>query len=109
EPAGAIVGPRRSTRPAQRSFVDVLPDDPVIPATTADGSESRTERASRARASTTEPPTTQGKPGTATVPSTPTAPAATAAAAKLCPSTRSPTTATNIEPGGQRREAITNS
>ena len=108
DPAGATVGPRRSTSWAARSLVEVFPDDPVMPAIRACGSESATNLASAASAAGTSATITEGT-GTGRVPSTATAPAATAAAAKSCPSDRSPATAANSPPGPARRESMTTS
>src|SRR5215469_17708676 len=113
DPAGAIVGPRRSISWAARSLVVVLPDEPVMPAIAAAGSEPATNLASAAKAAGTSPTKTDGAraagTGTGRVASTATAPAATAADAKSCPSARSPATAANRAPGPARRESITTS
>ena len=108
EPAGAIVGPSRSTSWAARSLVEVLPDDPVMPAIRTAGSASTTDLASAASAAGTSATSTEGT-GTGRVASTAVAPAATATAAKSCPSDRSPATAANSPPGPARRESITTS
>ena len=108
DPAGAIVGPRRSTSWAATSLVVVLPDEPVMPAIAAAGSAAITNLASAARAAGTSVTRTDGT-GTGRVASTATAPAATAAGAKSCPSARSPATAANRPPGPARRESITTS
>ena len=110
EPTGAIVGPSRSTTWAVRSLVEVLPDDPVIPMTVADGSRRSTSRASAPRATVTSAVTITGTSWTSGIgrwESTATAPALTAAAAKSRPSTRSPGSAANSAPGAASRESIT--
>ena len=60
EPTGAMVAPSRSTTWAVRSLVEVLPDDPVIPMTVADGSRRSTSRASAPRATVTSAVTITG-------------------------------------------------
>ena len=89
-------------------MVEVLPDDPVMPAIRVAGSASTTALASAASAAGTSATSTDGT-GTGRVASTAVAPAATAAAAKSCPSDRSPATAANRPPGPARRESITTS
>lgn len=81
DPGGATVGPSRTVSWAIRSFVVVLPDEPVSPITVSSGSRSTTARASRPIASRASATSTIGTPGTSRVPSTATAPASTAAAA----------------------------
>ncbi len=51
DPCGATVGPRSPRSTASRSFVLVLPDDPVTPTTTSPGRAPTTCRASAPSAS----------------------------------------------------------
>ncbi len=52
EPGGAMVGPAVASTCASRSFVEVLPDEPVTPMTVASGSLRATAPANAASAST---------------------------------------------------------
>src|SRR5436309_1065242 len=80
EPSAATVGPAAANTAASRSFVDVLPDDPVTP-TTVQPTAATTAAASAPRAAWASSTTTAGPP-VLRVASEATAPAATAAAAK---------------------------
>src|ERR1700691_6809380 len=81
DPAGAIVGPSLSISWAAMSLVVVLPEDPVMPAIRAAGSESTTNLASAASAAGTAATRSDGA-GTGRGRSAATAPAAAAAAHK---------------------------
>jgi hypothetical protein len=106
EPSGEMVGPSRSTSWAVRSLVEVLPAEPVRPATVTAGSRAITSWASLARAVGTSSTSSPGTPA-GRVPSIAVAPASRAAAAKSCPSTCSPSTAANSPPAPARRESMT--
>ena len=81
----------------------VLPDDPVTPTTTSPPASSRRPRSAPAgRARRPGSSTSTCGSGTGRATSAAAAPAATAAATKSCPSTRSPTMATNSPPGVDR-------
>ena len=60
DPSGASVRPYAGSTWASRSFVLVLPDEPVTPTTTTSGSRSRTARARRPSAATVSSTTTHG-------------------------------------------------
>ena len=108
DPVAATVSPSGASSAAIRSLVLVLPDDPVTATTRRPDAVSRsvTARASRASPASTSSTSTDGQPtGRAT--SAATAPAAAAETAKSCPSTRSPGSAANREPGPACRESAT--
>ena len=130
DPGGAITSPSGASTAAMRSFVEVLPDDPVSPMMVSLPAANRaaTALANRASAASTAAPEpsascsrtpapTSAAPGCAagstTMAGTPTgraartatAPASTAAAAKSWPSLRAPGSARNSPPGVTARES----
>ncbi len=104
EPMGATVSPEVSSSWASRSFVLVLPCEPVMPTTAVPVSSPATWRASAPSATTVSGTTTPGRPSGRSD-STAAAPARTAAAAKSWPSACTPGTATNNPPGSATRES----
>ncbi len=103
EPTGAMVVPDGSSTSASRSLTLVLPCDPVMAMTTGSSWPS-TWVASRASASVTSSTTMHGS-STGLDDRTAEAPSASAFAAKSCPSTCSPASATKSPPGCTSRES----
>ncbi len=113
EPGGATVGPAAPSTWAMRSLVEVLPEEPVTPTTTSPRSPARRPRR-RGPGATGRPRCRPRRPAAGRRPprgrrARRPAPAAAAFATKSWPSTRSPASATNTEPGVTWRESMTTS
>ena len=93
EPTGATVGAALESTLASRSFVEVLPEEPVMPMTVRWGWRSTTARASAASPSWMSSTTTHGRSSTGRVVMAATAPSPAAAATNWWPSSCSPTRA----------------